>query len=54
MAVVILGALRHALDSAREDSGLNIDDDFYHLGAPSTPETIFMLANNIIDDFKLK
>jgi xanthine dehydrogenase molybdopterin-binding subunit B len=45
MAIVSVFALRHALDSARKDSGIT-DDLFYHLGAPSTTETIFLTANN--------
>lgn len=46
MSVVAILALRHALDSARNDSGLKLKDEYYHLGAPTTPETIFLAANN--------
>ena len=54
MAVVVLFAIRHALDSARIDSGLKTDDDFYHLGAPTTAETIFLSANNVTEQFLFK
>jgi xanthine dehydrogenase/oxidase len=53
MAVVVVFALRHALDSARSDSG-KVDDEFYHLGAPSTAETVFLSANNVVEQFLLK
>ena len=53
MAAVVVFALRHALDSARRDSG-KVDDEFYHLGAPSTSETIFLTANNLAEQFLLK
>lgn len=54
MAVVALTALRHALNSGRTDSGLKIEDEFYHLGAPTTSETIFLAANNQPTQFMLK
>lgn len=54
MAIVAVNALRHALDSARADSGLKTEDEFYHLGAPSTAETIFLSANNKPEQFILK
>ncbi|CAO1351447.1 unnamed protein product [Diamesa serratosioi] len=53
MSIVSIFALRHALDSARKDSGIT-NDVYYHLGAPSTAETIFSAANNSIDQFLLK
>lgn len=46
-------AIRHALDSARKDSGLKVDDEYYHLGAPSSSETIFLAANNQTRHFLL-
>jgi hypothetical protein len=52
MSVVVIFALRHALDSARKDSGIT-DDTFYHLGAPSTTETVFLTANNQPEKFTL-
>lgn len=53
MSIVSIFALRHALDSARKDSGIT-SDEYYHLGAPTTSETIFLAANNSIDQFLLK
>ncbi|XP_070499176.1 xanthine dehydrogenase-like [Chironomus tepperi] len=43
MSVVVLFALRHALDSARKDSGI-VEDEYYDLGAP-TCEKIFLVGN---------
>ncbi|KAL7051325.1 hypothetical protein ACKWTF_004430 [Chironomus riparius] len=43
MSVVVLFALRHALDSARKDSGI-VDDEYYDLGLP-TCEKIFLMGN---------
>lgn len=55
MAVVVVSALRHALDSARIDSGLKADEDlFYHLGAPTTSSEIFLSAKNKPEHFILK
>ena len=51
MSIVAVTALRHALDSARDDSGLKADAEFYHLGAPSTSELIFLAANNQPEQF---
>lgn len=53
MSIVVIFALRHALDAAREESGLKSDDDFVHLGAPTTPEAIFQAANNQTDQYLL-
>jgi xanthine dehydrogenase/oxidase len=50
VAVVVLFALRHALNSARR--GLN--DNWYNLGAPTMPEDIFLLASHRAEDYKLK
>jgi hypothetical protein len=54
MSIVVIFALRHALNSGRTDSGLKIEDEFYHLGAPTTAETIFLAANNQTTQFMLK
>lgn len=51
MSVVVIFALRHALDSARADAGAT--EDWYHLGAPSMPDQIFLSANNSFDKFTL-
>lgn len=52
MSIVSIFALRYALDSARKDSGIT-NDEYYHLGAPSTAETIFLAANNSVGQFML-
>lgn len=54
MSVVAIHALRHALDSAREDSGLKLQDEHYHLGAPTSSETIFLAANNQAQHYLFK
>lgn len=54
MSVVALFAIRHALDSARTNSGMKVQEDYYHLGAPSTSETIFLAANNQNSQFLFK
>ena len=53
LSIVALFALRHALDSARRDSGIESEDDFYHLGAPTTAEQIFFSANNQMEQYLL-
>ena len=52
MSVVVIFAIRHALDAARKDAGVQ-DEKFYHLGAPTTPEIIFLAANNSKEQFML-
>ncbi|KAL9699938.1 hypothetical protein quinque_003379 [Culex quinquefasciatus] len=51
MSPVLTYALRYALRSARLDAGY--PDEWVHLGTGNTPERIFMLAGNSIDQFKL-
>jgi xanthine dehydrogenase/oxidase len=51
MSVVVLFALRHALNSARKDARLS--DDWFNLGAPSMPEHLFLAAGNSIQQYKL-
>jgi hypothetical protein len=50
MAFVVLTALRHALNSARQDSEIT-EDVFYHLGAPTTPENILLAGNSSIEQY---
>lgn len=50
---MIIFALRHALDAARIESGLKAEDDFVHLGAPTTVEEIFLAANNQLEQYLL-
>lgn len=53
MSIVTIFALRHALDSARRDSGVASEEDYYHLGAPTTAEKIFLSANNHLEQYLL-
>lgn len=52
MSVVILFALRHAMDAARRDSGI-VNDEYYDLGAPSTCERLFLTGNTKHEAFLL-
>ncbi|XP_055707343.1 uncharacterized protein LOC129804238 isoform X2 [Phlebotomus papatasi] len=52
MSIVVLFALRNALDAVRKDSGAS-DGTYYSLGAPTTPEDILILAGNSTDQFSL-
>lgn len=51
MSIVVIFALRHALESARTDAG--ITDKWFEMGAPSTPDTLFLKAGNQLEHFKL-
>ncbi|KAJ6644052.1 Xanthine dehydrogenase [Pseudolycoriella hygida] len=52
MSIVVLFALRYALDSARNDAG--VTEKWFKLGAPTTPDIIFMNAGNSINSYKLQ
>ncbi|XP_021699041.1 xanthine dehydrogenase 1 isoform X2 [Aedes aegypti] len=51
MSPVLTYALRYALRSARKDAGL--PDDWIPIGSGTTPEKIFLLSGNQIDQYKL-
>lgn len=51
MSVVVLFALRRALESARADAGL--PDTWFEMGAPCTPDVLFQLAGNAITQYRL-
>ncbi|KXJ82609.1 hypothetical protein RP20_CCG012771 [Aedes albopictus] len=53
MSVVVLCAIRNALLSARQDAGIDADQLWVPLGAPTTPEDIHLLAGNTIAQYKL-
>ncbi|XP_055607910.1 xanthine dehydrogenase/oxidase-like [Uranotaenia lowii] len=50
MSPVLTYALRYALRSARKDAGL--PDDWISIGTGTTPEKIFLMAGNSLDDYK--
>ncbi|XP_037049555.1 xanthine dehydrogenase-like [Bradysia coprophila] len=50
MSIVVIFALRHALESARKDAGIT---DWFEMGAPSTPDRLFLSAGNSLEHFKL-
>lgn len=51
MAIVVLFALRNALRAARKDAG--VQDAWIPLGTPTTPDQVFMLAGNNMDQYML-
>lgn len=51
MSIVVLHALRDALDSARKDGG--IKGEWYNLGAPTTVEDTFIAAGTNFEQFSL-
>ncbi|XP_070499175.1 uncharacterized protein [Chironomus tepperi] len=53
MAVVVLCALHHALDSARKDAGTVGNGYQFKLGAPTTVESTFLAADTSFDQFLL-
>jgi hypothetical protein len=54
MAVVVLFALHHALDSARKDAGTLRNGYQFKLGAPTTVESTFLAADTTFDQFLLQ
>lgn len=50
MSVVAVFALRQAIESARKDAGIT---EWFELGAPTTPEHVFLHAGNSIEEYKL-
>ncbi|ALC47093.1 CG18516 [Drosophila busckii] len=52
LAVSVIFALQHALQSARKDAGL--PREWVRLGAPTTPETLLQNAGHDVKTFKLK
>lgn len=51
MSVVVLFALRRALESARRDAGCA--DEWFNMGAPCTPDVLFQLAGNTVEQYRL-
>ncbi|XP_058461613.1 uncharacterized protein LOC131436745 [Malaya genurostris] len=51
MSIVVLFALRNALKSARQDASL--PDEWIPMGTPTTPDQIYMLAGNKIEQYLL-
>lgn len=52
MAVVVIFALRHALNSARKDAGI-APDEWYHLGSACTPDVVYTAAGTDPEAFIL-
>ncbi|XP_073819307.1 uncharacterized protein [Musca autumnalis] len=52
LAVSVIFALQHALQSARNDAGLK--REWLRLGAPTTPETIVLSAGHEVSSFSLE
>ncbi|XP_055686789.1 uncharacterized protein LOC129792085 isoform X2 [Lutzomyia longipalpis] len=52
MSIVVLFALRNALDAVRKDAGA-ADGSYYTMGAPTTSEDILLLAGNSVEQFTL-
>ncbi|XP_055609369.1 xanthine dehydrogenase/oxidase-like [Uranotaenia lowii] len=51
LTISIIFALRYALLSARKDAGL--PHEWISVGAPSTPDQIYLMAGNSVEQFKL-
>ncbi|XP_070499173.1 uncharacterized protein [Chironomus tepperi] len=54
MAVVVLCALHHALDSARKDAGTIGNGYQFKLGAPTTVESTFLASDTSFEQFLLE
>ncbi|XP_053684269.1 uncharacterized protein LOC128734228 [Sabethes cyaneus] len=52
LTIALLFALRRALNSARKEAGLN--NDWYTMTTPMTPEQICLLAGSKLEHFKLQ
>jgi len=52
MAIVVIFALRHALNAARKDAGLKAE--YLQLGAPTTTETILLSTGNNFNQYELR
>ncbi|XP_030572036.1 aldehyde oxidase 4-like [Drosophila novamexicana] len=52
LAVGVLFAMQHAIQSARQDAGL--PREWVRLGAPTTPETVVLSAGNEVQQFALQ
>ncbi|XP_001990519.2 aldehyde oxidase 4 [Drosophila grimshawi] len=51
LAVGVLFAMQHAIQSARQDAGL--PREWVRLGAPTTPETVVLSTGNVVEQFSL-
>lgn len=51
MSIVVIFALRHALESARKDAGIV---GWFEMGSASTPDKLFASAGNALEQFKLQ
>jgi len=52
LAVGVLFAMQHAIQSARKDAGL--PREWVRLGAPTTPETVVLNSGSQVETFVLK
>jgi hypothetical protein len=55
-SVVIIFALRHALDSCRAENlnfKQNDDDEYYSINLPASPENVFLASKNCQEQYLL-